>query len=116
MRQKSAALVLCLLFFLPYFANAETFNFRAGGLTARNVSGRGARVLPRNAEVLPEDLLFRADRIEVRSEDLLFRADQIEVRRKNILYRVDRIIYGDDRCFIDSVGSVQTIEERDSGG
>jgi len=97
MRQKNAVLVLCLFFFLPYFANAEAFTFRADGITAMNVLSREVRVLFGNAEVRSNNFLLRADRIEIHGDDNRFiycigNAWAIDEER-NIIFQADRLRY-----------------------
>jgi len=117
MRQKSAVLILCLLFFPSFFANAETFTFRADGMTATNALGREVRVLSGNAEVRSNNLLLRADRIEIHGDDNRFIDCIGNVwgmdEERNIIFQTDRLRY-DRRLRIARLEGNSTLEDRDN--
>ena len=95
---------LCLSFtilsflFCGFSASAsDTFTFRADRMSGTRALGRETTILTGNAEVRSDNLLLRADRIEIHGDDNQF-IDCIgnvwgHEEEKNILFQTDRLRY-----------------------
>ena len=79
-----ALLFFAFFFFMSLPLGAEIFTFRADRMSGGRATGREITVLTGNAEVRSDNLLLRADRIE---------------------------IHGDDNRFIDCIGNVQGFDD-----
>ena len=122
---KKAPLVQKLPFFLsslflfffafPPFLDAEIFSFRADRMSGGRATGMEITVLTGNAEVQSDNLLLRADRIEIHGDDNRF-IDCIGLVRgfddeKEIYFQTDRLRY--DRTFkIARLEGNSTLEDR----
>jgi lipopolysaccharide export system protein LptA len=75
----------------------DTFTFRADRMTGGRASGREITILSGNAEVRSDNLLLRADRIELQGKDNQFIDCAGNVwgmeEEKNILFLTDRMRY-----------------------
>ena len=89
--------VFSLLLFGFSFLAADTFTFKADRMSGSKALGRETTILTGNAEVRSDNLLLRADRIEIQGEDNEF-VDCIGnvwgfEEEKNILFYTDRLRY-----------------------
>ena len=89
--------VYVLLFFAPGFAAADTFSFRADKMSGTKALGRETTILAGNAEVRSDNLLLRADRIEIQGDNNQFidcsgRVWGME-EEKEIIFQTDRLRY-----------------------
>jgi lipopolysaccharide export system protein LptA len=87
------------LFFLAILASAggDTFTFKADRMTGGRASGKEITLLSGNAEVRSDNLLLRADRIEMQGDNNQFIDCSGNVwgmeEEKNILFQTDRLRY-----------------------
>ncbi|MCL2092818.1 MAG: hypothetical protein FWH12_01365 [Treponema sp.] len=112
------ALAACFLFGAPlHLAANETFTFRADSMSGGRASGREVIVLVGNAEVVSDNLLLQADRIEIHGDNNRFIDCSGNVRgydeEKNILFRTDRLRY-DRTLKIARLEGNSTLEDRDN--
>jgi lipopolysaccharide export system protein LptA len=94
---------LGIFLFLPLFALAifpargDIFTFRADRMTGGRASGKEITILTGNAEVRSDNLLLRADRIELQGDDNQFIDCSGNVwgneEEKEILFQTDRMRY-----------------------
>ena len=108
--------LLCLLF-IPVFANADTFTFRADRMTGTKALGREITILSGNAEVRTDNLVLRANRIEIHGDENQF-IDCIGnvwgmEEEKNIIFQTDRLRY-DRKLKIARLEGNSTLEDRDN--
>jgi len=110
------------LLFLPVFLlvsvfplMGSTFSFRADSMSGGRATGREITVLTGNAEVLADNFLLRADRIEIHGSDNRFidgignvEGHEIE---KDIFFRTDRLRY-DRELRIARLEGNSTLEDR----
>jgi lipopolysaccharide export system protein LptA len=94
----SGGLLLALLLGgAVYPARGDTFTFKADRMTGGKASGKEITVLLGNAEVRSDNLLLRADRIELQGEDNQFINCAGNVwgmeEEKDILFQTDRMRY-----------------------
>jgi lipopolysaccharide export system protein LptA len=93
-------------FFLPVFlccfsafsvTAADTFSFRADRMSGSRASGKEITVLSGNAEVQADNLILRADRIEIQGDDNQFIDCSGKVwgqeEEKEIFFEADRLRY-----------------------
>jgi lipopolysaccharide export system protein LptA len=113
----------CLLFAIPFFfcclhfTVADTFSFKAEKMSGSKSLGRETTILTGNAEVKSDNLLLRADRIEIQGDDNQF-IDCIGnvwgfEEEKNILFYTDRLRY-DRREKIARLEGNSSLEDRDN--
>jgi len=110
--------IFLLAFFLVIAAApvmASTFTFRADSMSGGRATGREITVLTGNAEVLADNFLLRADRIEIHGNDNRFIegfgnvvGHEIE---KDIFFRTDRLRY-DRTLRIARLEGNSTLEDR----
>jgi lipopolysaccharide export system protein LptA len=109
------AAVLCCLFFTPVSANADIFTFRADSMSGTKALGREITVLSGHAEVRSDNLLLRANRIEIHGDNNQFIDCFGNVwgmeEEKNILFYTDRLRY-DRRLKIARLEGNSTLEDR----
>jgi len=109
--------LFCMFFVSVGFAGAETFTFRADRMSGTRALGREVTILAGNAEVRTENMILRANRIEISGDNNQF-IDSIgnvwgmETGR-NIVFRADRIRYDRDRRVARLEGNA-TLEDRDN--
>jgi len=111
-------LLFAIFFFicrsLP-FAAADTFTFRADRMSGSKALGRETTILTGNAEVRSDNLLLRAERIEIQGDDNQF-IDCIGgvwgmEEEKEILFYTDRLRY-DRKLKIARLEGNSTLEDR----
>jgi len=93
----SALIILFFLFCSLSFAGADTFTFKADRMSGSRALGRETTILIGNAEVRSDNLLLRADRIEIQGDNNQF-IDCIgnvwgHEEKKDILFFTDRLRY-----------------------
>ncbi|GHV94238.1 hypothetical protein AGMMS50293_05580 [Spirochaetia bacterium] len=91
---------LCAIFFLfavRSFAAADIFTFKADKMSGSKALGREVTILAGNAEVRSDNLLLRAERIEIQGDDNQFIDCTGSVwgmeEEKEILFQADRLRY-----------------------
>ena len=96
-------------------AAADTLTFSAGRVTGSNATGREVTILTGNAEVRSDNLLLRAERIEIHGEDKQFIDCYGGVwgheEEKDILFYADRLRY-DRNLKIARLEGNSTLEDR----
>ncbi|MDR0312275.1 MAG: hypothetical protein LBI14_01620 [Treponema sp.] len=107
------ALALFLILAMPVFP--DTFTFRADHMSGGRAAGREIIILTGNAEVRSDNLLLRADRIEIQGEDNQFIDCIGNVQgfdeEKEIYFQTDRLRY--DRVLkIARLEGNSTLEDR----
>jgi lipopolysaccharide export system protein LptA len=118
MKLNRRLLLFAMLFFCSlHFAAADTFNFKADRMSGSKALGRETTILTGNAEVRSDNLLLRADRIEIQGDDNQF-IDCIGnvwgfEEEKNILFYTDRLRY-DRREKIARLEGNSSLEDRDN--
>jgi lipopolysaccharide export system protein LptA len=97
------------------FAAADTFTFRADRMSGSKALGREITILTGNAEVRSDNLLLRAERIEIHGEDNQFIYCTGGVwgmeEEKEILFYTDRLRY-DRKLKIARLEGNSTLEDR----
>jgi len=111
---------LAVLFFLiGGFSTvaSDTFTFRADRMSGTKALGRETTILTGNAEVRSDNLLLRADRIEIQGDDNQFIECIGNVwgheEEKNILFNTDRLRY-DRRLKIARLEGNSSLEDREN--
>jgi lipopolysaccharide export system protein LptA len=104
-----------LLFFALQTAGADIFSFKADRMSGSRATGRSTTILNGNAEVRSDNILLRADRIEISGDDNQF-VDCIGnvwgfEEEKNILFQTDRLRY-DRRLKIARLEGNSSLEDR----
>jgi len=108
--------------FLSLFLNftvlcADTFSFKADRMSGTKERGRETTILAGNAEVRSDNLLLKADLIEIQGSDNQFIECFGNVRgieeEKNILFFTDRLAY-DRRLKIARLEGNSTLEDREN--
>jgi lipopolysaccharide export system protein LptA len=109
---------LAFLFFLfcaLQTAGADIFSFKADRMSGSRATGRSTTILYGNAEVRSDNILLRADRIEISGDDNQFVDCVGNVwgfeEEKNILFQTDRLRY-DRRLKIARLEGNSTLEDR----
>jgi lipopolysaccharide export system protein LptA len=114
---KKALPLLCLVFFLPLPAAADTFTFKADHMSGGRASGKEITVLLGNAEVRSDKILLKADRIEIQGNDSQFIDCSGEVwgreEEKDILFRTERLRY-DRKLKILRMEGNSTLEDKEN--
>jgi lipopolysaccharide export system protein LptA len=116
LRNKYFLLSAVLLFlFCSFQAAADRFTFRADRMSGSRATGRTTTILNGNAEVRSDNILLRADRIEISGDDNQF-VDCIGnvwgvEEEKNIMFQTDRLRY-DRRLKIARLEGNSTLEDR----
>jgi len=99
------------------FLAADTFSFKADRMSGSRALGREVTILTGNAEVKSDNLLLRADRIEIQGEDNEFVDCVGNVwgfeEEKNILFYTDRLRY-DRQNKIARLEGNSTLEDREN--
>jgi lipopolysaccharide export system protein LptA len=94
---------------------ADRFTFKADKMSGSNALGRKTTILTGNAEVRSDNLLLRAERIEIQGEDSQFIDCSGGVwgfeEEKNILFYTDRLRY-DRKLKIARLEGNSTLEDR----
>jgi lipopolysaccharide export system protein LptA len=107
---------LVLLFFCGAVpANADTFTFKADRMMGGRAAGQEVTILTGNAEVRSDNLLLRANRIEIQGNDNQFIDCTGEVwgreEEKDIIFQTDRLRY-DRTLKIARLEGNSTLEDR----
>jgi len=96
-------------------ASADTFTFRADRMSGSRATGREVTILTGNAEVRSDNLLLRAERIEIQGDDNQFIDCYGGVwgheEEKDILFYTDRLRY-DRNLKIARLEGNSTLEDR----
>ena len=107
--------VLVLLFFAAAYSGADIFTFRADKMSGTRERGRETTILVGNAEVRSDNLLLRADRIEIQGDNNEFINCIGNVRgieeEKEILFFSDRLRYDRKRKIARLEGN-STLEDK----
>jgi lipopolysaccharide export system protein LptA len=103
------------LFCAAATARADIFTFKADKMSGSRASGKEITVLVGNAEVQSDNLLIRANRIEIQGDDNQFIDCSGEVtgldEEKQISFRTDRLRY-DRKLKIARLEGNSTLEDR----
>ena len=114
MCQRIAAALACLLF-AAAIAGADTFSFRADRMSGTRALGREITILSGNAEVRSDNLILRANRIEIQGDDNQFIDCIGEVwgmeEEKEIIFQTDRLRYDRSRKIARLEGN-STLEDK----
>jgi len=110
-------LAISCLFFAAIHVGADTFTFRADRMSGTRALGREVTILAGNAEVHADNMLLRANRIEISGDNNQFIDSIGDVwgmeTERNIVFRADRIRYDRDRRIARLEGNA-TLEDRDN--
>ena len=108
-------IIILLFLFGTHFAAAETFTFRADRMSGSKALGREVIILTGNAEVRSDNLLLRAERIEIHGDDNQFIECIGNVwgfeEDKDIIFITDRLRY-DRTLKIARLEGNSTLEDR----
>jgi len=109
--------VFSFLFCIFSTAAADTFTFKADRMSGTKALGRETTLLTGNAEVRSDNLLLRADRIEIQGDDNQF-IDCIgnvwgHEEEKDIIFLTDRLRY-DRRLKIARLEGNSSLEDREN--
>jgi lipopolysaccharide export system protein LptA len=112
---KGLVLVLSFGFFFLFPLQGDVFTFKADRMTGGRASGREITILVGNAEVQSDNLLLRADRIEIQGDDSQFINCTGNVwgmeEEKEILFQTDRLRY-DRKLKIARLEGNSTLEDK----
>jgi len=120
MQKTTISIIFFLMFFTAIFAygsenNRDVFSFRADRMSGGMATGREITVLMGNAEVRSNNLLLRADRIEIHGSDNRFIDCIGNVsgydEEREIFFRTDRLRY-DRTLGIARLEGNSTLEDR----
>ena len=114
-KKAQAAISLFCLFFAAIGANADTFTFRADRMSGTKALGREITILAGDAEVRSDNLVLRAERIEIQGDDNQFIDCSGGVwgmeEEKEIIFQTDRLRY-DRTLKIARLEGNATLEDR----
>ena len=109
------ALALPFLFLAAMYAPADVFTFKADRMSGTKSLGRETTILSGNAEVRSDNLVLRANRIEIQGDDNQFIDCTGGVwgieEEKNIVFQTDRLRYDRKRKIARLEGN-STLEDR----
>jgi lipopolysaccharide export system protein LptA len=109
--------LIILLFSGFQYIAADTFSFRADRMSGSKALGRESTILIGNAEVRSDNLLLRADRIEIQGEDNQFILCTGNVwgheEAKDILFLTDKLRY-DRKLKIARLEGNSSLEDREN--
>lgn len=108
-------MVFIFLFFAAGTVPADTFTFKADRMSGGKAAGREITILTGNAEVRSDDLLLKADKIEIQGDDNQF-IDCVghvwgQEEEKDIFFETDRLRY-DRKLKIARLEGNSTLEDR----
>jgi len=107
--------VIFSLMFISHFASADVFTFKADRMSGTKAIGKETTILIGNAEVRSNNLLLKANRIEIQGENNQFIDCTGGVwgmeEEKNILFFTDRLRY-DRKLKIARLEGNSTLEDR----
>jgi lipopolysaccharide export system protein LptA len=110
-------MLILFLFFNVQHITADTFSFRADRMSGSKALGRESTILIGNAEVRSDNLLLRADRIEIQGDDNQFILCIGNVwgheEDKNILFLTDKLRY-DRKLKIAWLEGNSSLEDREN--
>ena len=113
-KTKTALALPCLLLTAIY-AHADVFSFRADKMSGTKALGRETTILSGNAEVRSDNLVLRANRIEIQGDDNQFIDCTGGVwgieEEKDIIFQTDRLRYDRKRKIARLEGN-STLEDR----
>ncbi|GHT66958.1 hypothetical protein FACS1894110_11560 [Spirochaetia bacterium] len=114
--RNSSFLTVCVLFFCgAAIAGADVFTFKADRMTGSRASGKEITILIGNAEVRSDNLILRANRIELQGDDNQFIDCTGGVwgreEEKDILFITDRLRY-DRKLKIARLEGNSTLEDK----
>ncbi|MDR2543679.1 MAG: hypothetical protein LBC80_09585 [Treponema sp.] len=114
---KISLTVFLFMFFGFSVAASDVFTFKADRMTGSKALGREVTILIGNAEVRSDNLILRADRIEIHGDDNQF-IDCIgnvwgQEEEKNILFFTDRLRY-DRKLKVARLEGNSTLEDREN--
>ena len=117
MKAPFAVFILLIIAAVPIPLFGDTFTFSADRMSGGRATGREITVLSGNAQVLSDNLLLQADRIEIQGSDNRFLDCTGNVRgqemEKNIYFQTDRLRY--DRVLkIARLEGNSTLEDREN--
>jgi lipopolysaccharide export system protein LptA len=111
---KGMALIFCFIL-SSRFASADVFTFKANSMSGTKAVGKETTILIGNAEVRSDNLLLKANRIEIQGENNRFIDCSGGVwgfeEEKNILFFTDRLRY-DRKLKIARLEGNSTLEDR----
>jgi lipopolysaccharide export system protein LptA len=99
MNNKKTSIVFLIIIFLIFAmpASGDTFTIKANYMSGGKATGKEITILTGNAEVRSDNLLLRADRIEIQGDDNQFIDCTGHVwgmeEEKEILFQTDRLRY-----------------------
>jgi lipopolysaccharide export system protein LptA len=112
-----AGLCTVLIFLAGAFLGADTFTFRADRMSGGRASGKEITLLTGHAEVRSDNLLLKANHIELQGEDNQFIDCSGDVwgmeEKKNILFQTDRLRY-DRKLKIARLEGNSTLEDKEN--
>jgi lipopolysaccharide export system protein LptA len=115
MLSKRLLFAILLFSFAAIALTADTFTFRANRMTGTKALGREVTILSGNAEVRSDNLLLRAERIEIHGDDNQFIDCSGNVwgfeEEKDILFHTDRLRYDRTKKIARLEGN-STLEDR----
>jgi lipopolysaccharide export system protein LptA len=117
MMHKNAIIALALpfLLFTAMYAHADVFSFKADKMSGTKALGRETTILTGNAEVRSDNLVLRANRIEIQGDDNQFIDCTGGVwgieEEKDIIFQTDRLRYDRKRKIARLEGN-STLEDR----
>jgi len=116
-RNVKIALALPCLLFTAIYAHADIFTFKADKMSGTKALGKETTILTGNAEVRSDNLVLRANRIEIQGEDNQFIDCTGGVwgieEKKNIIFQTDRLRYDRKRKIARLEGN-STLEDREN--
>ncbi|MDR2740366.1 MAG: LptA/OstA family protein [Treponema sp.] len=114
---KTAVLVLFVSAAIILSAEADTFTFKADRMSGGRAAGKEITMLTGNAEVRSDNLVLKANRIELQGEDNQFIDCSGDVwgieEEKNILFQTDRLRY-DRKLKIARLEGNSTLEDKEN--
>jgi len=114
-KKTKIALALPCLLFAAMYVHADVFTFKADKMSGTKAIGRETTILMGNAEVRSDNLVLRANRIEIQGDDNQFIDCTGGVwgieEEKNIIFITDRLRYDRKRKIARLEGN-STLEDR----
>lgn len=116
--RRAGSVLLVLAFSAAAAAGADVFRFRADRMAGSRATGRETTLLSGSAEVVSDDLVLRADRIELSGEKNRFVECSGNVtgeeKEKGISFRTGRLRY-DRELKVARLEGDSTLEDRENG-
>ena len=115
MIKKQCIAICCYLVFSLAQAGADTFTFKADKMSGTKALGKETTILAGHAEVRSDNILLKADRIEIQGDDNQFiqcigKVSGME-EEKEIFFQADRLRY-DRRLKIARLEGNSTLEDK----